>query len=169
MLSSGRGRNDCKKALCAATKYMVVVAIVVALVTGILYLILGKSDIPVKDFEVRGGRQSLALPWRFWFGLVSFFFVLLWWRRWRWKRGGKGLPPPPLSFCLCLDVKKGSVARSLCLFPYSLTRLLCLLACFRRDRRDPRVLSSSHRRADKHGYTAISVTRFGHGVRRIKQ
>ena len=53
MLSTGRGRNDCKKALCAATKYMVVVAIVVALVSGILYLILGQSDIPVKDFEVR--------------------------------------------------------------------------------------------------------------------
>eukprot|EP00904_Undaria_pinnatifida_P004534 jgi/Undpi1/14081/HiC_scaffold_9.g03732.m1 len=45
------GRNDCKKALCAASKYMIVVTIVVALVAGILYLILGQSDIPVKDFE----------------------------------------------------------------------------------------------------------------------
>ncbi|CAM9149336.1 unnamed protein product [Pylaiella littoralis] len=45
------GRNDCKKALCAATKYMIGVVIIVALVFGILFVVLGQSDIPVKDYE----------------------------------------------------------------------------------------------------------------------
>ncbi|CAM9672351.1 unnamed protein product, partial [Ectocarpus fasciculatus] len=45
------GRNDCKKALCAATKYMVGVVVIVALVAGILFALLGQSDVPVRDFE----------------------------------------------------------------------------------------------------------------------
>lgn len=49
----GRGRNDCKKALCASTKYMVAIAVIVALVFGILFAVLGQSDIPVKEFEVK--------------------------------------------------------------------------------------------------------------------
>lgn len=50
-----RGRNDCKKALCAATKYMVGVVVIVALIAGILFALLGESDVPVKDFEVNQG------------------------------------------------------------------------------------------------------------------
>lgn len=53
LLPTTRGRNDCKKALCAATKYMVGVVFIVALVSGILFVVLGQSDVPVKDFEVR--------------------------------------------------------------------------------------------------------------------
>eukprot|EP00752_Nemacystus_decipiens_P006149 g5547.t1 len=45
------GRNDCKKALCAATKYMVGVVVIVALIAGILFTVLGQSDVPVRDFE----------------------------------------------------------------------------------------------------------------------
>ncbi|CBJ30937.1 conserved unknown protein [Ectocarpus siliculosus] len=45
------GRNDCKKALCSATKYMVGVVVIVALVSGILFVVLGQSDVPVRDFE----------------------------------------------------------------------------------------------------------------------
>lgn len=47
-----RGRNDFKKAFCAATKYMIGVVIIVALVSGILFVLLGQSDVPVRDFEV---------------------------------------------------------------------------------------------------------------------
>lgn len=47
------GRYDCKKALCAATKYMLAVVVIVALITGILYALLGESDVPVRDYEVR--------------------------------------------------------------------------------------------------------------------
>lgn len=54
-----RGRNDCKKALCAATKYMVGVVVIVALVSGILFALLGQSDVPVRDFEVREGGSSV--------------------------------------------------------------------------------------------------------------
>lgn len=53
-----RGRNDCKKALCAATKYMIGVVVIVALIAGILFAVLGQSDVPVKDFEVRSTRTD---------------------------------------------------------------------------------------------------------------
>lgn len=52
-ITSVRGRNDCKKALCAATKYMVAIAVIVALIFGILFAVLGQSDVPVKDYEVK--------------------------------------------------------------------------------------------------------------------
>ena len=52
-LGLNRGRSDCKKALCAATKCMIGVVVIVALITGILFTVLGKSDVPVTDFEVR--------------------------------------------------------------------------------------------------------------------
>lgn len=55
-----RGRNDCKKALCAATKYMIGVVVIVALIAGILFTLLGQSDVPVKDFEVRATRTSTS-------------------------------------------------------------------------------------------------------------
>ncbi|CAM9758325.1 unnamed protein product [Scytosiphon promiscuus] len=45
------GRNDFKKACAAATKYMIGVVIIVALTSGILFVVLGKSDVPVTDFE----------------------------------------------------------------------------------------------------------------------
>lgn len=54
--SASSGRHDCKKALCAASKYMVAVACIVALVTGILYAFLGKAEVPVENYEVGGGR-----------------------------------------------------------------------------------------------------------------
>lgn len=54
-----RGRNDCKKALCAATKYMIGVVVIVALVAGILFAVLGQSDVPVKSFEVRERERAL--------------------------------------------------------------------------------------------------------------
>lgn len=61
VLGKGSGRNDCKKALCAATKYMVAVVAIVALVTGILFAVLGKSDVPVKDHEVTDGFTKRQL------------------------------------------------------------------------------------------------------------
>lgn len=58
-IGTSRGRNDCKKALCAATKYMVAVVVIVALVSGILFAVLGQSDVPVKNYEV---RQVASMP-----------------------------------------------------------------------------------------------------------
>lgn len=70
---------------------MVVVAIVVALVTGILYLILGQSDIPVKDYEVRKVAAN-EWPCRGAFGFGSFFCCG---EGGGAGREGKVSPPPP--------------------------------------------------------------------------
>lgn len=68
------GQNDCKKAFCSASKYMVFVFIIVALITGILFAVLGQSDVPVKDYNFDmqvllstgdrgvGNRIAISLP-----------------------------------------------------------------------------------------------------------